>query len=218
MKRCFLLLFAMSFIVTLPWGATAAQRGGGHTVFGDFKVDESKVGGIKPETFHLVLYSSGGHPISRQMVTNNGRYRFFNLANGEYYISVEVENSEVARILLRLAEVEKTEIRRDIALEWQGSPGDKAQNKAATVSAADLYNRSGANKTLLRNAEEAIKRKNYDQAVSMLNEIVTADQKDYGAWTELGTVYFMQEKFNDAEKAYRRALQEQPSFQLALLN
>src|SRR5215208_782625 len=84
MKRFLLSLFFLSLLAVLSTDARAAQSGGGHTVFGDFKVDEGKVGGIKPVTFHLVLYNSSLHAISRQMLTNNGRFRFFDLANGEY--------------------------------------------------------------------------------------------------------------------------------------
>jgi tetratricopeptide (TPR) repeat protein len=218
MKRHLLSLFFLSLLATLSTGASAAQSGGGHTVFGDFKVDDSKVGGIKPEAFHLVLYNSSLHAISRQMVTNNGRFRFFDLDNGEYYIGIEVENEEVARVHLRLVELAKTEVRRDISLEWQASFGNRTRNNAGTVSAADVYNRSAANKVLLKNAEEAIRKNDHAQAISMLKEIVAADPKDFVAWTEMGTVYFKQESFGDAEKAYRRALQEQPGFLLALLN
>lgn len=218
MKRRLLLPFALIFFVLLPPVGLAAQRGGGNTVYGDFKVDESKVGGLKPETFYLVLYTGNGHPISRQTVSNNGRFRFFDLFNGEYYIGVEVDSTEVARIHLRLAESDKTEIRRDITLEWHASLGERARNKAAAVPAADVYNRSSANKALVKNAEEATRRKDYGQAVSLLKDVVAADPKDFVVWTELGTVYFKQDNLGEAEKAYRRALQEQPAFLLALLN
>jgi tetratricopeptide (TPR) repeat protein len=216
MKRRLLLLLVLSMSLLLPSGAGARQRGGGHTVYGDFKIDESKVSGIKPETFHLVLYNSNGYAVSRQMITNNGRYRFYDLANGEYYISVEVESEEVARVHLRLADKEKTEIRRDIALEWSANMGGKPKDN--TVSAADIYNRSAANKALWERAEESIKKKNYEQAVSLLKEIVKSDPKDFVVWTELGTVYFKQANLGDAEKAYQQALGERPTFLLALMN
>jgi tetratricopeptide (TPR) repeat protein len=218
MKRRLLLLFVLIFNVLPLTDGMAAQRGGGHTVYGDFKIDGSKVSGPKPETFYLVLYNSFGREVSRQAISNNGRYRFFDVANGEYYISIEVNSEEVARMQMRLFENEKTDIRRDIALEWQAGLGERARNKGGIISAADVYNRSSANKLLLKNAEEATKKKNYEQAASLLKEAVAADPKDFVVWTELGTVYFKAENLGDAEKAYRRALQEQPAFLLALLN
>ena len=60
------------------------QSGSGHTIFGDFKVDESQSNGDKSRTFQVVLYNLIGNVVDRQTVTNNGRYRFFNVANGEY--------------------------------------------------------------------------------------------------------------------------------------
>lgn len=216
MKRWLLLSVLLGLAAMQPNYGLARQRGGGHTVWGDFKIDDSSVSGLKPETYHLVLYSSNGHPISRQMVTNNGRYRFFNVANGEYYIAIELESEEVTRIHLRLAEDEKTDIRHDIALEWRANR--KAEGVAGTVAVADVYNRPPSNKEPFEHAEEAIRKKEFREAMTLLSKIVTSDPKDFAAWTELGTVYYRLEKLGDAEKAYQRALQEKPSFVVALLN
>jgi tetratricopeptide (TPR) repeat protein len=60
-------------------------------------------------------------------------------------------------------------------------------------------------------------KKKYADAVTMLQELLAVDPKDFQAWTELGTVYFLQDKTADAEKAYRRALDERPTFSVALL-
>ncbi len=54
-----LLVFLLSFA-----GAALAQRGGGSTLFGDFKVDESQDGGLKPLSFDLILYTSGGRSLA----------------------------------------------------------------------------------------------------------------------------------------------------------
>jgi tetratricopeptide (TPR) repeat protein len=215
MKRSFPTILIVALLASL---AAAGQRGGGHTLFGDFKIDESRISGPKPETFHLVLYAANGHPISRQAITNNGRYRFFDLRNGEYYISIELEAQEVTRIHIRLAEAQKTDVRRDIFLEWRPDEAGKDKAKPTTVSAADHYSRTPANEALFEKSLAAIKIKDYSQATSLLKQIVEADPKDFVAWTELGTVCFRQEKHGDAEKAYQRALQQQPSFALALLN
>ena len=75
--------------------------------------------GIKPETFQLVLYDSRGQEIGRQMVTSKGRYRFLGLSNGEYDIGVQLEQQEIARIHLHLMELQNTEIRKDIELQWR---------------------------------------------------------------------------------------------------
>ena len=89
-------------------------------LYGDFKVDESKATGHKPLSFDIILYANGGgRLISRQTVVNNSRYRFLEVMNGDYDLVVEVENNEVARIHLLLNEPFRTDIRKDIELEWR---------------------------------------------------------------------------------------------------
>ena len=66
-------------------------QAGGHTLFGDLKVDDKNVEDIVPLSFEILLYTEGGTLLGRQSVTNNSRYRFLNLANGRYDVVVEVE-------------------------------------------------------------------------------------------------------------------------------
>jgi len=195
----------------------AASTGEGSTVYGDFKVDDSKVSGPKPETFTIILYTNANAVVGRDTVANRGRYRFLNVPNGEYYIVVEVENLEVARLTLRLDQLQKTDVRRDIELEWRGNPAGDPKKGSSTVPAG-YDHRTPANEALFDKALEAIKKNDSKQAIALLNQIVSADAKDFEAWTELGTLYFKQEKLGDAEKAYLRALTERPNSLLTLLN
>lgn len=210
------LLPACLLIVAGVLTAGATQRGG-HTVFGDLRVDDSKVEGIKPETFQLVLYDARGQEIGRQMVTSKGRYRFLGLSNGEYHIGVQVEQQEIARIHLHLMELQNTEIRKDIELQWKPDRTPGLRNMPSTVSAAGC-NHTPANEELFNKAGEQLKNKNYNAAISLLTQIVGADPKDCAAWTELGTAHFRKGSLEDAEKSYQRALQERPSFLPALIN
>jgi tetratricopeptide (TPR) repeat protein len=194
------------------------QIGGGHTLFGDFKVDDSKIKGPKPETFHLTLITTSGQAVSRDSVTNNGRYRFFNIPNGEYVIVVEMETIEVARINIRLSDRVKSDIQRDISLEWSEDPRQRLSRTSASVSVADEYQRTPENQTRFTKALDFAGKNDYARAISLLEEIVNADPKDFVAWAELGTMYFRQDDLDRSEKSYRRALDEHPSFILALLN
>jgi tetratricopeptide (TPR) repeat protein len=87
-----------------------------------------------------------------------------------------------------------------------------------TISALDLYTRSQENKTLMDQALADSAKKNYAEATKILNQIVAADAKDFEAWTDLGNALFAQGKQGEAEKAFRRALEERPAYPLALLN
>lgn len=139
-----------------------------------------------------------------------------NLANGDYILAVEFDNSEVARIPIRIEAPGRTDMRQDVALEWRA--GARGPVKIGTVSAAEVYTRTPANKTRFEKALEAIRKKDDKTAFSLLKEIVAGDVKDFVAWTELGTLYFKQDETDEAEKAYQRAIEAQPTFMLALLN
>jgi len=79
-----------------------AQTGGGHTLYGDLKVDESKITGLKPMSFEVVLFSRNGSVLGRQTVPKNGRFRFENLSNGTFFIIVMLGITD--RIPVRRAE------------------------------------------------------------------------------------------------------------------
>src|SRR5581483_1670837 len=194
------------------------SSGEGHMLFGDFKVDDSKVSGPKPETFTIILYTITNSVVARDTVSNRGRYRFLNVQNGDYYIIVEVDNREVARLSVKVMDPQKTEIRHDIELEWRGDPVAGESKKGSATVAAGYDKRTLANQALFDKALDAIRKNDARQAGALLNQVVSADARDFEAWTELGTLYFKQDKTGDAEKAYTHALTERPTYLLALLN
>ncbi len=210
-----LLTITLLTVVFLP--SSVSQTGGGHMLYGDFKVDESKVTRPKPLSFDLILYTTGGRIIGRQTVVNNSRYRFLDLPNGDYEIVIEVETNEVARIHVLLAELFRTDIRQDIELEWRENLVGKNRNKsgAATV---DFYQRTPTNMKRFEKAEKAMDDKKYAQAVEFLRQILSEDEKDYQSWSELGTVYLNQKDFTEAESAYVRATEANPAFFLSFFN
>ena len=187
---------------------------GVHTLYGDIKVEADKESS-KPLSLEIQLYIINGTLIGRQTVSANGRYRFMDLRNGEYDLVVLSENTEVARVRVRVESVYKNDFRQDIAL---GARTDRPTSKAGTVSVAEVYERTPANKTLFEKAQKAIDEKKYDEALDRLSRVVAADAKDCQAWTELGTVQLIRNNAEESEQAYRRAIQECPSFAQALVN
>ena len=201
--------------ITTSIAAAQASQNGIHSLFGDLRVDDSKVQGIKPETFHLVLYDSNLQEVGRERVASGGRYRFLGLRNGEYVIAVLVGNDEITRVHVHVMELQNSDIRKDIELQWTNkTPGSLGPQ---TVS-ADVCNHTPANEVLFKRAIDDLKNKTYDSAISLLNQIVSNDARDCAAWTELGTAYFRKGNLDDADKGYRRALQERPSYVPALVN
>jgi tetratricopeptide (TPR) repeat protein len=210
----------MTIVVVLTFAGGPLQalaQGTGITLFGDVKVDDSKVDARTPLSLNIILYNLAGNVVGRQAVPSGGRYRFNNMRSGEYDLAVEVETSEIARIRVSLGGTPGSDFRQDLEFEWNPTT-TVARNKAATISAADVYARSSVNASIFRKAQEAVDKKKYQQAIPLFRQIVEGDPQDFQAWTELGTAYLLQDKPDDAEKAYRRAIEVRPAFALALLN
>jgi tetratricopeptide (TPR) repeat protein len=189
---------------------------GVHTLYGDIKLEEQPGSeSAKVLSLEVQLYIINGTIIGRQTVTANGRYRFMELRNGEYDVVVLWENLEVARVRVRVEAVYKNDFRQDITLTART---DYRTNKAATISASDVYERTGTNKSLFEKSQKAVDEKKYDEALDFLTRLVAADAKDFQAWTELGTVQLLRNNFEESEKAYRHAIEARPTFTLALLN
>ena len=172
----------------------------------------------------LILFSPSGKELARptgpererRKVTNGGTYRFDNLTPGEYELAVEIDQHEVSRTRIFLSSLHAPYgLQQDILVDWQ-PPG--SSTKAATVSAAEVHDRSAANKRLFKKAEDAVAAKDYDQAISLLTQIVAGDKDDYQAQTILGTLLASKGKYDEAERAYLSALSAKPTFPPALLD
>lgn len=212
-----LLVLSFMLMITSGWLAhpTLAQSGG-HILYGDLKVDESKTTGVNLLSYDLILYNLSRQVVARHTVSSNGRYRFNNLQSGVYDLAVESENSEVARIRVELVSPLPIDQRQDISLELRAPLG--ASVKSASVSVEDYYNRMPANQKLFDKAQAATDKKKYIEAVALFNELLANDPKDFQAWTELGTVYLIEQKPTEAEKAYANAIDIRPRFFLGLMN
>jgi len=206
-----ILLFATSIAAQGGRGTPA----GHHIVYGDIKVDESQADAGKPIALDVILLNEYGNTLSRQRVSSNGRYRFIDLAEGRYYVVVEFENSELTRVSVDFSSPVKTDLQQDIELQWRYLSGAA---KAGVLSVADNYDRPAKTASIFSKATAAVKNKNYDQAISLLRQIVDADASDFSAWKELGTVYFIQKNYAEAEKAYMQAISKHPDYTLALIS
>ncbi len=214
-RHLLLLLLILTLLIASP--LAQAQGGGSYTLYGDLKVDDSKVSEKVPMSISVILYSLGGNVLGRQTVPSGGRYRFTNLRQGEYQIGVEVESSEIARVQVTLAGATSTDFRQDLEFEWK--PGAMAAKpRTQTISTEDVYKRSKINEGLFSKAQSAVDKKKYNEAVPLLKQLLENDRQDFQSWTELGTVYLLMEKPEDAEQSYLRAIEVRPRFGLALLN
>ncbi len=213
-------LAAFTLFVSAPRVARAQIGGSGglHTIYGDFKVDESKAGGMVPISFVLVLMTDTGSVVERQSVMNDTRYRFIGLKNGNYDIVVESAGMPVVRLRVQLFGQNRVDYKQDISLEWESGSGNKHVTKTGTVAAADSYERPPATRALFDKAAAAIKKKKFEEAAALLQKVVEADPKDHLAWTDLGTMHFALGNAAEAERAYARALAVRPDLLAAAVN
>ena len=210
------------FLVLTFTGAALGQGGRGsltsnsrHIVYGDIKVTQDPAANEKPISLDLTLYNEYGNAISRQRIQSNGRYRFLDLPDGRYYIVVEYEGTELDRFTVDFSSQYKSDLQKDIELQARAVT---AATKAAVVAAADRYDRGSKTSSLFSKANDAAKNKKYDEAATLLRQIVEIDPADFPAWLELGSVYFSLKNYPEAEKAYLQAIAKHPDYGSALMN
>ena len=206
---------AIVLIAFLGSRSVSSQDSSDHTLYGDLIIDESNVDGLKPLTFDVILYSEAKILLGRQATPNNGRFRFNNLPMGVYELAIEVENNEIGRIRVDLRSPLLKDVRRDIELEWR-MPNNRTQ--PGVLAAGNTYPRNSASQKLFTSARQAAEKKDYDKATQLLQQITTANRKDFEAWFELANIHFLQKKLAEAEKEYLTAIDAHPKFFPALLN
>lgn len=213
-----IVLFVQSLaIAQLPTNSSQPGAGTrrGFVLFGDLKVDDSQASDRANTIFDVILYTRGNEVFARQRVSDGGRYRFNNIFNGDYYLVIELDSVEVARVPVLIPANAVEHIRQDLELRWKGGA---PRTTTGVISAADNYNRSSQNRALYQRATQEIKSKNFTQAIATLRSIVEADAKDFPAWTDLGMVYFIEKDLEAAEKSYTSAIAAKPDHVAALVN
>lgn len=207
-------------LVAIQSYAPCAMAQGNLTIFGDVRIT-SDGNTLLPKEVLLILRRVPDGEVGRQYVSSRGRYRFTGLKEGEYEILAEAEGKEIGRLTqIRIGGMNLSNspygYQNDVDIRWR--PGTAAPNTGGVISAADVYERSAATKPIFVKAEEAVSKKKLDEAATLLKQVVEADNADFQAWTALGTVYFAQQKFEDAEKAYQQAVAVKPDSPRAQFN
>lgn len=213
-SRAAIVLF-ISFLILLSAVENRAQ--GGQTLLGDVRIDDAGVQNPAPKVT-LVLYRDVGGEVGRQGISNGCQYRFTNLKTGDYELAIEVDNNEIGRIRVMIQGLSNDPhgFRQDLSFALK--PRNSSRARSDVISAADLYNRPAANQSRFEKAQSAVGKKKYADATALLREIVDNDYLDFQAWSLLGSVYILQDKTDDAEKAYLSALEAKPTFVLALID
>ncbi|MCB1026034.1 MAG: tetratricopeptide repeat protein [Acidobacteria bacterium] len=166
----------------------------------------------KPNMF-VVIYL-GGSIVDRRQVSDSGNYFVPNVPRQNAVLAIEVNSTEIGRYTLIAPSIGG--IRQDISFNW--TELKTLTSKPGVVAARTLYKRTEENEKLFVKAAAASKDKNPKNAIGYYKELLKSDPKDFVAWTELGTLYFRNDKLSDAESAYVSALEQDPHFFLPQIN
>jgi Flp pilus assembly protein TadD len=173
-----------------------------------------EVRGLRPDAKKpviLVALLFNGAQLDMTYANDKGYYVFLRKAQVGTQLVVRVDGEEMGRVNL-VAALD----RYDMAVNLPGAPAAK---KPAVVSVKDAYtSRSNANQKLLDKAVAAAENKNNSEAIRLLLDLLASDPKDFIAWAGLGSLYVVESKASDAEKAYDQALELKPDLMIALLN
>ena len=218
MLKLSLQCLSLIFVLTAAFSGTV-QAQGGQTLFGDVRITGENNEVVFREVT-LILRKVPDGEVGRQTVSSRGRYRFTNLKVGEYEIVIEAEGKEIGRLqaIMVRSELSNSPYGHQYDLEFRWRAKVAPVQPAGVISATDVYERPSSTRALFQKAEEAVGKKKFDNAAGLLKQIVETDNKDFQAWTALGTVYFAQEKVADAETAYMKAIEVHPTSARAQLN
>lgn len=219
-KRIISFVTLILILVAIQVLAPSTMAQGAYTIFGDVRIT-SDGNTLIPKDVLLILRRVADGEVARQMVSSRGRYRFTGLKDGEYEIVAEAEGKEVGRLTqIRIGGMTLSNspygYQNDLEIRWR--PAGAPATAGGVISAADVYERPASTKPIFVKAEEAVAKKKFDQATTLLKQVVETDNNDFQAWTALGTVYFAQEKFDDAKEAYQHAVTVKPDSPRAQFN
>lgn len=165
----------------------------------------------KPTIFVSVYLS--GLLVDKRQVSDTGNYFIPAAPRNNGVLVVEVNGVEVGRQPLPSSAM--SSMRQDLTINLAEAQNS---NKSGVISARNLYKRSQENEKLFEKAISAAKEKNTENAVNLFKQLVDSDTKDFVALTELGTLYFRNEKFTESEQTYIKALEQNIEFMPALVN
>lgn len=170
----------------------------------------------KPPNFSVAVLANGAL-VARQPVKNRGGFVFNNVPRTNVSLIVEIDGLEITNYQIGTLVSAPLSNRHDVILTM-AQIGSAVSRRNEVISIRNSYSRSQESQKQFERAIELSKDKKPDGAIKLFKQLLDADPKDYVAWTELGNLYFLAEKHNDARIAYNKALELKGDFDPALLN
>lgn len=173
--------------------------------------DQSKAGSLS-----IAVYANGVF-VARQNVKNGGAYSFNNLPKLGVTLVVEFDNQEIGSFPIGTLTPPPMPNRKDVFLTWINVQKAKEANEVVNAL-RNAYTRTEPNQKAFEKAISAAKDKNPGNAVKLFKQIVEKDPADFVAWSELGNMYFREEKFDESEAAFTKSVELKSDFLPALIN
>ena len=164
--------------------------------------------------FSVAVYA-GGTFVARRRLKNGDPFYFYCVPRENVTLVGEVDSTEISSISMGLLSGPPGINRQDVNINWSDKK-DPAQ-QTGVISARGHYERTKANQKLFDKALDELQAGKTGPAAKGLKELLENDPKDWGAWTVLGSIHFNGSRFEDAEKAYDRALELRNDYVPALI-
>jgi tetratricopeptide (TPR) repeat protein len=162
-----------------------------------------------------VAVMANGVLVARQRVQNRGGFTFNGVPTNGVTLIVEVDNQEIGSYPVGTLSPPPMPNRKDIFLVWSNVER-RVGTANEVVSLRNAYHRTEENQKAFEKAMASVK--DQKAAIKLLKQITERDTNDFVAWTELGNLYFKEEKFAEAEGAYAKALALKADFLPAMMN
>lgn len=232
-KFCAVLLITFSFVIsTFAQDDESREQSGLPTFIGTRPGSNPAPGAIatlqgtltiqgltdesNPPSFTVSVFANGVM-VGRQRTRNRGAFSFSGVPRFGVTLVVEADNLEVASYPLGTLNPPPLSNRQDVILTMQ-QIGQVVKQRNEVISIRNSYPRNEENQKLFDKAIAGLKEKKSENSLKLFKQLLEKDPKDFVAWTELGNIYFTDEKFSDSENAYNKALALKSDFFPALTN
>lgn len=159
-----------------------------------------------------VIYSDSRQPATRLILTRSGGYCFRRQGQGGLLI-IEVDGQETTR--KTISDLGEPRQREDFEIthipkDQLAPPGviSTKFSRPPNEETADLY----------KKAAEAENSGQNEKALEFVKQIVATDPDDFIAWAKLGSLFLDKNKLDDAEDAFKHAINLRPDYTPAQLN
>ena len=183
-----------------------------YVIYGRVSIERPKEDQTVPK---VVVKLRDGPSVKQRSFNGSGNYCFERSAggsggsNGEITVDINGEQVESRSLIPN-----QSEQREDFKIRYSSG---QSSARPAVVSAKYNYKRTGKNAKLFERSERASADGKLEEAIETLSAIIKDDPADYVAKATIGSIYYRQKNYAEAESWFRRSVETNPDFAPAWL-